>query len=118
MVPESSSLTLQKETKATKLHYLAVVVITLAKLGDSVEFTLPAIITQPVSCELGLSKEQEHILALAQYTSAAVFSLCTILFLTRYPRRPIVLFSLYLSVISVVICAIVPDYISLLLSRI
>ena len=104
--------------KPNKLHYLALFAVTLGKLGESVEFMLPAVITQPVSCELGLTPLQEHIVALAQYISAAVFSLVTVPFLQRFPRRPIILFSLYLAVASAALCALVPEYVSLLLSRI
>ena len=118
MSTESSNLIADQESKASKVHYLALISVSLAKFGDSVEFTLPAVITQPISCELDLSKQKEEILALAQYASAAVFSLVTIPFLQRFPRKPIILLSLYLSVISVIICAIVPDYMSLLMSRI
>ena len=118
MSAESSDLIADQESSPSKLHYLVLLSVSFVKFGDSVEFTLPAVITQPVSCELDLSKKQEEILALAQYASAAVFSLVTIPILQRFARKPIILFSLYLSVISVIICAIVPDYMSLLMSRI
>ena len=101
-----------------KLHYLALVSVTLAELGDSVEFMIPAVITQLVSCELGLFKQKEQMLALVLFISAAFCSIATIPFLKRFPRKPIILFSLYLSVISSVVCAVMPDYTSLIVSRI
>ena len=111
-------LSLNDDGSPTKLHYLAMVFVSFSKFGESVEFMLPAVITQPVSCNLALSEDQEHILALAQYASAAVFSIITIPFLQKFPRKPIILLSLYLAVISAIVCATVPNYLSLLLSRI
>ena len=118
MSTELSPILGTPDAKPNKLHYLAVFSVTLAKFGDSVEFVIPAVITQPVSCELGLSERQEQLLAFVLYISAAFFSIATIPFLKRFPRKPVILFSLYLSVISSVLCAVMPDYISLLLSRI
>ena len=109
----------QSESGAvTKIHYLILLSVAFAKFGESVEFMLPTVITQQVSCDLHLTKRQEHILALAQYASAAVFSIVIITITQRFRRRPIILLSLYLSVLSAIACAIVPDYNSLLLSRI
>ena len=114
----SESLTLLEESqKPNALHYLALISVTLFKFGDSVEFFLPAVITQPVSCELGLTKTQENMLALALYISAAVFSIFTIPFLKKYPRRPIILFSLYLSILATIFCAVVASFVTLLISR-
>ena len=118
MSTELSPILGTPDAKPNKLHYLAVFSVTLAKFGDSVEFVIPAVITQPVSCELGLSERQEQLLAFVLYISAAFFSIATIPFLKRFPRKPVILFSLYLSVMSSVLCAVMPDYISLLLSRI
>ena len=120
MPDESASAILLRSStsKPTNLEYLALLSATMTKLGDSVEFVLPAVITQPVSCELGLSKGQEQILALVLYTSVAVFSIVTIPFLRKFRRKPIILFSLYMSIIASVFCAVMPDYISLIVSRI
>ena len=118
-MPEESTILLGSSTsKPTKLEYLALLSVTMTELGDSVEFVLPAVITQPVSCELELSKRQEQILALALYISVAVFSTVTIPFLRKFPRKPIILFSLYISIIASMCCAVMPDYISLIVSRI
>ena len=99
-----------KHTKPTKIHFLAIMSVALGKLGDSVEFLLPAIITQPVNCEISVSQEKEYVLALIQFASAGIFSIISIPFLKKYPRRPSILFSLYFSIISVVVCATVPNY--------
>ena len=109
---------LTQSTSPTMLHYLAMFIVSFSRFGESVEFMLPAVVTQSVSCDLALSKKQEHILALAQYASAAISSLISIPFLQKFPRKPIILFSLYMAVLSAIICAIVPNYFSLLLSRI
>ena len=90
MADESATLLRKSTSKPIKLEYLALFFATMVKLGDSVEFVLPVVITQPVSCELGLSRRQEQILALILYISVAVFSVVTIPFLRRFPRRPII----------------------------
>ena len=118
MTDESATLLRSSTSKPTKLEYLALLSVTMAKLGDSVEFVLPAVITQPVSCELGLTKRQEQILALVLYLSLAVFSIVTIPFLRKFPRKPVILFSLYMSIIASVLCAVMPDYVSLIVSRV
>ena len=101
-----------------KIGYLAVVVTTLAKLGDSVELFIPSVITQKVTCELDLSEKQEHILALALYLSLSISTILCI-FLANVPgRRSIIIFALYLSVIVSIAAAVVPNYSTLLLSRI
>ena len=118
-MPDESNTLLESSTSGpSKIQILALFSVTLAKLGESVEFTLPAVITQPVSCELGLSKRQENIIGLVLYFSMAFFSIVTILFLKKYRRRPVILFSLYMSIIASVLCAAMPDYPSLIASRI
>ena len=101
-----------------KIGYLAVVVITLAKLGDSVELFIPSVITQKVTCELHLSEKQEHILALALYLSLSISIILSIFLANVLGRRPIIIFALYLSVIVSILAAIVPNYATLLLSRV
>ena len=118
VMPDECNTLLEAATsKPSKIQILALFSVTLAKLGDSVEFVLPAVITQPVSCELGLSKRQENILALVLYLSMAAFSIVTIPFLRKLPRRLVILFSLYMSIIATVLCAVIPDYASLVVSR-
>ena len=117
VMPDESGTLLESSTSdPSKIQILALFSVTLAKIGDSVEFALPAVITQPVSCELGLSKHQENILGLVLYFSMAVFSIVTILFMKKLPRRPAILFSLYMSIIASVLCAAMPDYASLIAS--
>ena len=101
-----------------KIGYLAVVVITLAKLGDSVELFIPSVITQKVTCELHLSEKQEHILALALYLSLSISIILSILLANVLGRRPTIIVALYLSVIVSIVAAVVPNYATLLLSRI
>ena len=118
MPDESNTLLAGSTSKPSKIQIIALFSATLAKLGDSVEFVLPAVITQPVSCELGLSKRQENILGLVLYFSMAVFSVVTIPLMKKLPRRSAILFSLYMSIIASVLCAAMPDYASLIASRI
>ena len=101
-----------------KIGYLAVVVVTIAKLGDSVELFIPSVITQKVTCELDLSEKQEHILALALYLSLSISTILSIFLANVLGRRSIIIFALYLSVIVSIAAAVVPNYSTLLLSRI
>ena len=126
MIPDINATTTTEETplkpkdqeKPTKVHYLALSMVGLAKLGDSVETYLPSVITQPMSCDLNLSKKEEDILALSMFASAGVFSVIAILYLRKLSRRPIILASLYISIIATIACSLVPNYTFLLLSRI
>ena len=90
----------------------------LIKLGDSVELYLPSVITQPISCELNLTKDQEYILALALYLTLGIAIIATAPFSNKFGRRPVLLLAMYSVIIITIICAIVPNYTSLLLSRI
>ena len=99
------------------IQYLALVFTTLTFLGDSVETYLPAVVTQPVSCDLHLSKSTESVLALSFYVTTAVSVFLSIPFADHFGRRTTLLISLYLSVIFTVLCAVVLSYNSLLISR-
>ena len=99
------------------IQYLALVSTTLTFLGDSVETYLPAVVTQPVSSNLHLSKSAESVLALSFYVTTAVSVFLSIPFAVHFGRRTTLLISLYLSVIFTVLYAVVPNYSSLLISR-
>ena len=115
---EEAPLKPKDKEKPTKIHYLALSMVGLAKLGDSVEAYLPSVITQPMSCDLNLSRKEEDILAVSLFVSCGVFSVIAILYLRKLSRRPIILASLYISILATIACSLVPNYTFLLLSRI
>ena len=118
MSEESSLLTGGVTSKSRRQFLLTVLSVSMAEFGDSVELMIPAIVTQPVSCEMGLSRHQEQILAVVLYSSIALFSVANIAIMNRFTSRSIVLLSLFLSVTASIFCAVIPDYISLIVSRI
>ena len=101
-----------------RVQYLALGATCLIQFGEAVELYLPSVITQAVTCELHLTKRQEYLLALGLYISLAVAISGTIPFSNRFGRRPILLASMYLAIAITVLCALVPNFKSLLVSRI
>ena len=104
--------------RSTKGQYMALICNVLISFGDAIEYFLPAVITQPISCELGISIEEEHTAAVCLYVSSAVMSILCIPISNRIGRRLLLLVSMYLSIIVTVICSIVPNYTFLVLSRV
>ena len=86
--------------------------------ADTLELLTPGVITQSVSCELTLSKTNETILTVALYASLLVSSLIVNLISGLIPRRTLILFSSYLAVAVTVFCACVPNFETLVLSRV
>ena len=86
--------------------------------ADTIELFTPGVITQSVSCELSLSKNNETILTVALYVSLMVSSLITNLISDLLPRRTLILFSSYLAVTVTVLCACFPNFETLVLSRV
>ena len=109
---------LQQKIKSRKCQYLALVCTSLINFGDAVELFLPSVITQPVSCELGITKKQEHILALALYFTLTITSILIIPFSNKFGRKPSLLVGMYLAIIVTILCSIVSNFTFLLLSRI
>ena len=104
--------------ESKKCQYLALLCTGLTNFGDAVELFLPSVITQPVSCELGITKEQEHILALALYFTLTLTSVLIVPFSNKFGRKPSLLVGLYLAIIVTVLCSIVSNFTFLLVSRI
>ena len=101
-----------------KIQYLALLAIGLVNMGDGVELYLPSVITQPLSCEMGLSPFKESMLGVVLYISAATTILFVVPLSNRFGRRPLLLSAIYLAIIVTVFCALVPDYHSLVVSRV
>ena len=65
---EEPNQTMQDELRGQKkTDYLAFIAVRFIKFGVSVETFLPGAISQPISCELNITKFQEDILSLAIY---------------------------------------------------
>ena len=101
-----------------RIQYLCLLSLCLTSIGDGVELYLPSVITQPSSCELQLSSSHENVLGLTLYVSAGITIFFVIPLSNKLGRRPLLLTSLYLSIVVTVFCALVPNYISLVMSRI
>ena len=106
-----------QETQWSLQDYLLVSLAMLIKVGDGVEGYLPGVITQKVSCELGLSDFQEGVLAVVLIFFWTISILVSMPIANRLGERITLFLSLYLSIIFAVLCAFVPNYYTLLLSR-
>ena len=105
------------KAKWTKRDYVNVLLAMLIKFGDGVEIYLPGVIVQTVSCELGVSFFQEGILAVVFYLVQSVAQMSAVPLAKRFGDKFTLLFSLYSSIIFTVVCALVPNYYTLLLAR-
>ena len=101
----------------TRQDYLLTVIALLTILGDGVEMYLPGVITQKVACELGVSQIQEGILAVVFNITCSIAVTSSSPILKRFGEKITLLASLYLSIMFVVICAVVPNYYTLVASR-
>ena len=101
-----------------KEEYMVTVCCVFNFFADSIEVLTPGVITQSVSCELTLNKTHETILTVALYISLLVSSLVTSLVSDLVQRRTLILFSSYLAVAVTVLCACVPNFETLVLSRV
>ena len=91
----------------------------LVGFGDAVEIYLPGVITDLVSRELKVTKTQEGLLGIILYSCLALscFVFPAIQKNMGTMKRELLLTSLYISLIVTVLCALVPNYWSLLISR-
>ena len=101
----------------TRQDYLHTLLAVLILLGDGVEMYLPGVITQKVACELGVSKIQEGVLAVVLYFSCAIAVTISGPILKRFGEKLTIISSLYLSILFVILCAVVPNYYTLVASR-
>ena len=116
MIAEADGLRLSEERK--KEEYMVAVCCVFNFFADTLEVITPGVITQSVSCELTLNKTHETILTVALYVSLPVSSFITSLVSNLVPRRTLILFSSYLAVIVTVLCACIPNFVTLVLSRV
>ena len=113
---ETESAPNRKKT-ATMKDYVVLSIVIMIKFGDAVELYLPGVITQKVSCDLGLSKVQESLLAVIYYIFHAITILISLPISKRLGERVTLILSLYLSIVFAILCATMPNYSTLVLSR-
>ena len=101
----------------TRQDYLLTSIAVMIKLGDGVEIYLPGVITQKVSCELGVSELQENVLAVILFLCYTVAIMTSVPISNRFGEKFTLFLSLYLSILFAVLCAVVPNYYTLLISR-
>ena len=117
MIADEDELKPSKEKK--KEEYMVAVCCVFNFFADTLEILTSGIITQSVSCELTLNKTNETILTVAlYYVSLLVSSLITNLVSDLVQRRTLILFSSYMAVFVTVLCACVPNFETLVLSRV
>ena len=101
----------------TTVDILCAVSCCLIHFGDAIELYLPGVITQAVSCELGITVTQEGVLGVAMYLPLACAVFVAGPLSEKFGRRPIMFFSLYTAIVFTVLCVVVHSYYTLLLSR-
>ena len=74
-------------------------------------------VTQEASCELAVSNFQEGFLAVIFYLCHATATLTSLPISKRFGERFTLILSLYMSIVFAILCAIVPNYYTLLISR-
>ena len=107
----------KEQSPWTRKDILNIVLAALIKFGDGVEIYLPGVITQRASCELGVSQFQEGLLAVILFVFYALAILTAVKLSKIFGERMVLLLSLYTSILFAVLCALVPNYWTLLLSR-
>ena len=100
------------------IHHLALATTFLTVLTDSTELYIPSVLTLQVTCDLDLNHQQEFLAVMALYIALAFATFLSIPISDYLGRRVTFIVSIYMSIISTVVCSVVPDYISLLASRI
>ena len=91
--------------------------LTICGITDAVEIYLPGVITQAASKELKASATQEGLLGIILYVCLALSHFVLPLIKNKIGREGGILFSLYTSIVASVVCAVVPNYWTLLISR-
>jgi len=115
---ETTALMLQLENSSwTVKDYQVTALFVLIYFGDGLELYLPGVITQVVSCELGVSSLQEGFLGIILYTTMTLAIVIARLLQGYVEKRRMLMFTLYISIISAVLCALVPNYYTLLATR-
>lgn len=101
----------------TKSDYILLAFGCLMNFGDGIEINLPGVITQRVSCEMSVVSVQESILGSVFYMTLSFSIIIAGPLAVRFGRREVCLFSLYTNALVSILCAIVANFYTLLLSR-
>ena len=114
---ERKTLLKSHTVKWTGKDYIFLVQWMLIKFGHGIEIYLPGIITQQVSCEIDISPLGESVLGVILYVFMALATLISMPLAKKLGNKFVLYLSLYSSIIFAVVCAIVPNYWTLLISR-
>ena len=82
------------QNTATVKDYMVLSIVVMIILGDGIEFYLPGVITQNVSCDLGLSEVEESVLAVMYYFFHAITVMISLPISKRFGERMTLLLSL------------------------
>ena len=107
----------ERKTSWSRMDKSLAVFGALINLGHGVETYVPGVMTQQISCVIELSEWQEGTLDCILYITLTIALVISGPLSDWFGTRKLLLFSLYLSVLSSVLCAVVADYNSLLMSR-
>ena len=114
---EQESVNDSKSVTWTRLDKILLLFMMLIHLGDGMEVYLPGVIGQQVSCDIELSPLREGFLDCIQYFGLAVATAISGMLANRFGCRFLTLLSLYLSIMSTILSAVVANFTALLLSR-
>ncbi|KAL5272820.1 hypothetical protein ACHWQZ_G000852 [Mnemiopsis leidyi] len=101
----------------TKMDKLLLIFMVLMHLGDGIEVYLPGVIGQQVSCDIELSSFKEGLLDCIQYFTLAIATVISGMLADKVGCRVLTLLSLYMSILSTIMSAVVGTFPALLLSR-
>ena len=99
------------------MDYIRIILAMIIKFGDGIEIYLLGVITQKVSCELGVSGFMEGMVSVTFFTFFAISTMAAVPLTKRFGDRIILLVSLYTTIMFSLTCALLPNYYTLILSR-
>ena len=108
---------IQKKRKWTRQDKVLLTVNILMSFGDQVEVYLPSVITQQISCELGLSSSEVGMITTVFYVTLSGGIMFAALLSRHMKMRNILFLSMYCSILVTVACAVVANFFTLILSR-
>ena len=118
MGEETIELVNREETAGWSRRELLVMVGLMSLfMAEGVELYLPGVITEAVSCAMELSRVPEVLLGSSLYIALTVSTLGAGYLANKWGTRNVIILSMYLSVISIILCVSLPDSYTLILSR-
>ena len=107
----------QKSSKWTRQDKMLLTLNISMQFADQVEVYLPSVIIQQISCDLRLSSSKEGLVTTVFYVTLAGGIMFAAFLSHRMKIRNILLLSMYCSIVVTVLCAVVANYFTLILSR-